>query len=71
MASTHRPSSVCKSRFRSFHIVCTCVFASFDSRVFWLLSVSTLITALWFFVFYVLWKEIEFCLLRASSDFLD
>ena len=50
----HRPSSVCKSRFRSFHIVCTCVFASFDSRVFWLLSVSTLITALWFFVFYVL-----------------
>ena len=34
-------------------------------------AVSTLITALWFFVFYVLRKEIEFCLLRASSDLLD
>ena len=66
--------TVCKARFRSFHIVCTCVFASFDSKVFWLLAVSTLITAplLRFgFVFYVLRKEIEFCLLRASSDFSD
>ena len=26
MASTHRLSSVCKARFRSFHIVCRCVF---------------------------------------------
>ena len=48
MASTHRPSSVCKARFRSFHIVRRCVFASLDSRVFWLLSLSTLIAALWF-----------------------
>ena len=48
MASTHRPSSVCKARFRSFHIVCRCVIASLDSRVFWLLSLSTLIAALWF-----------------------
>ena len=46
--STHRPSSVCKARFRSFHIVCRCVFASLDSRVFWLLSLSTQIAALWF-----------------------
>ena len=33
MASTHRPSSVCKARFRSFHIVCRCVFACLDSRM--------------------------------------
>ena len=25
--------TVCKARFRSFHIVCRCVFASLDSRV--------------------------------------
>ena len=40
--------TVCKARFRSFHIVCRCVIASLDSRVFWLLSLSTLIAALWF-----------------------
>ena len=40
--------TVCKARFRSFHIVCRCVFASLDSRMFWLLSLSTLIAALWF-----------------------
>ena len=54
----------------SFHIVCTCVFASFDSKVFWLLAVSTLITALRFCLLCST-KEIEFCLSRASSDFLD
>ena len=40
--------TVCKARFRSFHIVRRCVFASLDCRVFWLLSLSTLIAALWF-----------------------
>ena len=43
-----RQATVCKARFRSFHIVRRCVFASLDSRVFWLLSLSTLIAALWF-----------------------
>ena len=58
---------VCKARFRSFHIVCRCVFASLDSRVFWLLSLSTLIAALGF-VFYVLRSEKEFCLYVQSSE---
>ena len=31
-----------KARFPSFHIVCRCVFASFDSSTFWLLSLSAL-----------------------------
>ena len=61
MASTHRPSSVCKARFRSFHIVCRCVFASLDSRMFWLLSLSTLIAALWFCLLCPT-IENEFCL---------
>ena len=61
MASTHRPSSVCKARFRSFHIVRRCVFASLDSRVFWLLSLSTLIAALWFCLLCPT-SENEFCL---------
>ena len=38
-----------KTRFPSFHIACRCVFASFDSSVFWLfLSLSTLFAELWF-----------------------
>ena len=37
-----------KARFPSFHIVCRCVFASFDSSTFWLLSLSALFAVLWF-----------------------
>ena len=37
-----------KARFPSFHIVCRCVFASFDSSTFWLLSFSALFAVLWF-----------------------
>ena len=37
-----------KARFPSFHIVCRCVFASFDSSTFWLLSLSALFAGLWF-----------------------
>ena len=42
------PQVFAKLGFEVFYIVCRCVFASLDSRVFWLLSLSTLIAALWF-----------------------
>ena len=37
-----------QARFPSFHVVCRCVFASFDSSTFWLLSLSALFAVLWF-----------------------
>ena len=40
--------TLAKLGFPSFHIVCRCVFASFDSSTFWLLSFSALFAVLWF-----------------------